>query len=231
MVTEEQAWTHLYIDRGITAIIGSGGKTTLLLALGAWFCRRGSVLLTTSTHIYPPEGIPWAEQVKKPLHAGDILAVGSPGPDGKLGAPVQSFSELNRLADYMFIEADGSKGLPLKAHAAHEPVIPKEARTVLAVVGLDGIGKPIREAAHRPLLYAERLGCEPDAIVTVQMAARIVNGYKGVTGVILNKADTMQRLSVARELAVLLDRPVAIAVLQSEPKFLELWRNGTCWLS
>lgn len=31
-------------------------------------------------------------------------------------------------ADYVIVEADGSKRLPLKAHASHEPVIPENTR-------------------------------------------------------------------------------------------------------
>ncbi len=231
MVTEEQAWTHLGVDRGITAIIGGGGKTTLLLTLGAWFCRRGSVLLTTSTHIYPPEGISWANRIETPLRPKDCIVIGTPCPDGKLSAPMQSFAELKQFADYVFVEADGAKGLPLKAHASHEPVIPQPSRCVLAVVGLDGIGKPIRDAAHRPNLYAGLLGCTEDTIVTANMAARVVHSYPGLTGVILNKADQSMRIEAAREIAALLPFPVAIASLKSDQKFVELWRNGTCWLS
>ena len=57
------------------------------------------------------------------------------------------------MADYIFAEADGSKHLPLKAHAAHEPVIPPEANQTILVLGASGFGKPIAAAAHRPALY------------------------------------------------------------------------------
>jgi probable selenium-dependent hydroxylase accessory protein YqeC len=62
------------------------------------------------------------------------------------------------LSQIYTIEADGSRGHPLKAHAAHEPLIPKQAERILYVVGADGIGKKVIEAAHRPELYAKKTG-------------------------------------------------------------------------
>ena len=45
----------LGIERGITSIIGSGGKTTLLYTLAEELAARGTVILCTSTHIHIPE--------------------------------------------------------------------------------------------------------------------------------------------------------------------------------
>ena len=231
MVSFEQMIEQVPIRRGVTALIGGGGKTSLLLALGANLQKSGSVLLCTSTHIYPPQNVPLWETLDRPLPFGECAAVGTTGESGKLTAPRQPFSELIGLCDYVLCEADGSRGLPLKAHAAHEPVIPPESTAVLAVLGLDGVGQPIKKAAHRPALYAERLGVSEDTVVTPTLAAQMLNRYPGVTGVVLNKADTDARLRLARETAALLPMPAAITVLQPEPKIIELWRNGTCWLS
>ena len=54
------------------------------------------------------------------------VCVGSASESGKFSAPELTFRTLCALADYVIVEADGSKRLPLKAHAAHEPVIPPE---------------------------------------------------------------------------------------------------------
>ncbi|MDY4216977.1 MAG: hypothetical protein SOY10_06875 [Collinsella sp.] len=44
----------------MTAIIGSGGKSTLLKALGLELMRAGGrVLLCTTTHMFPVAGVPW----------------------------------------------------------------------------------------------------------------------------------------------------------------------------
>lgn len=50
----------LKIEPGITAIIGSGGKSTLLKALGLELMRAGGrVLLCTTTRMFPVAGVPW----------------------------------------------------------------------------------------------------------------------------------------------------------------------------
>ena len=45
----------LNIVRGVTAIIGSGGKTTLLYTLAEELKEKGSVIICTTTHIRIPE--------------------------------------------------------------------------------------------------------------------------------------------------------------------------------
>lgn len=43
----------LGIKKGVNAVIGSGGKSSLLKSLSLELSQKGSVLLTTSTHILP----------------------------------------------------------------------------------------------------------------------------------------------------------------------------------
>ena len=137
------------ISKGITALIGGGGKTSSMYALAVELRKKGSVIVCTSTHILLPPQYPFLPRLLSSLSFGDVVSTGTV--DGqKLSAPTQPFRELLGYADYVLVEADGSRQLPLKAHAPHEPVIPDEAKTVLVVIGIDGLGKPIRDAAHRP---------------------------------------------------------------------------------
>ena len=48
----------LHVTRGVTALIGGGGKTMLLYTLAEELRRRGTVIVTTSTHIRRPEQYP-----------------------------------------------------------------------------------------------------------------------------------------------------------------------------
>ena len=109
-------------------MIGSGGKTTLLRILAEEL--SGTVILTTSTHIFPFAGIPLLvtddiDQVRRALALHRVICMGTPAAEGKLTAPALPFSVLADAADYVIVEADGSKRLPLKAHASYEPVIPE----------------------------------------------------------------------------------------------------------
>ena len=146
----DRAMDALTVPRGITAIVGGGGKTTLMLRLARELRDSGArVIVTTSTHIFPPEGIPVFTQVsleeaKAALERESLVCLGTPVEKGKLSAPKFAIAELAKIADYVLVEADGAKGLPLKAPAEHEPVIPAEAKLVVAVAGLDGLGNPIR---------------------------------------------------------------------------------------
>ena len=123
------------------------------------------------------------------------------------------------------MEADGSRQLPLKAHAAHEPVIPEEADRVLVLIGIDGLSRPIREVAHRPELYANICRTDTDALVTPQMIVEVVRTYPRCDGIVINKADDDARIAQAEALAALFDVPVAITAWQTEHPIKGYRRN------
>ncbi len=198
----------LQVRPGLTAIIGGGGKTTLLYRLARELEGRGSVIVTTSTHIFKPTDLPFALTAGK---VSGILCVGTPCENGKLSAPQQSFRELTALADYVLVEADGSAGRPLKAHASHEPVIPREANQVICVVGASGLNRPAAVKVHRPERFMALSGRDTAAPEAV---AAVLNKEALHTRVLINQADSPERIAAARELARLLDCPVVIASLQ-----------------
>ncbi len=204
------------IPRGITALVGGGGKTTLMLRLARELAADGArVVVTTTTHIFPPDGMRTLDstdpaEVLAALAAERMICVGMPDGHGKLTAPTLPLDTLVQNADYVLVESDGAKGRPLKAPAAHEPVIPAQTALVIAVAGLDGVGKPIAEAAFRPALYAALLGASEEHIVTPEDAAYVLTHpegqRKGVSpqmrfAVLLNKADDEARRRSGRQIA------------------------------
>ena len=68
-----------------------------------------------------------------------------------------------QAADAVFLEADGAKGLPCKAPAAHEPVLLPQSDILLAVAGLSALGRPLEQVCFRAPLAAALLGVAPDA--------------------------------------------------------------------
>lgn len=233
----------LKIEPGITAIIGSGGKSTLLRALGLELMRDGGrVLLCTTTHMLPVAGVPWDGSSRrldaapwKPgaLHApgctceacaglarGSICQAGVLDPEtGKLSSPAESLDQLAQRFDYVLAEADGSKRLPIKAHAAWEPVIPAGAANAIWVVGASGLGKPIDEVVHRPELFCERCGCEPTDIATPERVAMVLNAELQMLSldtarVILNQVDTLADSTMANRFEAALGRPVIATKLK-----------------
>ena len=128
-----------HVDGRFISVIGSGGKTTLL----RWLSERlpGSVILTTSTHMYPFAGVPQVDAgvetsaenrrrvlcaLRAALKDSRVIDLGSLQASGKLADPsaVIPFEALLDAADYVVVEADGAAGRPLKAHRPWEPVIP-----------------------------------------------------------------------------------------------------------
>ena len=124
----------------------------------------------------------------------------------KLGPSPIPVARLAQLADHVLVEADGSRRLPLKAHASHEPVVPAETARCVLVVGASGFGRAVAEAAHRPELFCERAGCEPNAVATPELVARVVaaetqSGAIAPDRIVVNQAEEGERREGARTLA------------------------------
>lgn len=233
----------LKIEPGITAIIGSGGKSTLLRALGLELMRGGGrVLICTTTHMFPVAGVPWDGSSRrlgaapwKPgaLHTpgctcevcaglarGSICQAGVLDPEtGKLSAPAESLDQLAQRFDYVLAEADGSKRLPLKAHASWEPVVPVGTANVVWIVGASGFGRPINEAVHRPELFCERCGCKPADIATPERVAQTLNAELRALDlnnarIVLNQVDTLADPTMAERFEAALNRDVIATSLK-----------------
>lgn len=193
---------------GITSVIGSGGKTSLLTKLSQEV--RGTVILTTSTHILPFPNIPLLEnptltEVSDALITHRVICVGSFSDEKhKLGSSALSAQELASVADYVFVEADGSKRLPLKAHASHEPVIPEGSQLTIQVVGLSGFGLPIYQAVHRSEIFCNWASCLPDDFATPTRIATVIaaehtSGAVQTDVILVNQADNEKDLALAKD--------------------------------
>lgn len=211
----------LRIQPGVTAIIGGGGKTTLMECLAAELSAQARVIVCTTTHIYPEQNMPCLvspteSEVAAALARTRCVCVGSVSESGKLSAPELPFRTLCAMADYVIVEADGAKRLPLKAHASHEPVIPPEANQTILVVGASGFGKPMRESVHRAPIAAQALGVDEDTAVTPELWAEFLKLEALHTRVLVNQAETEQEQKAAKALAAGLSCPVCMAALQKE---------------
>lgn len=208
---------QLGISPGVTSVVGSGGKTTLLAALARE--AEGTCVLTTTTHTLPFEGVPTLvspteDEVAHALGASRVVCVGGRAPGGKLAAGGPACDRLARIAEHVLVEADGSRRLPLKAHAPWEPVIPEGSRLTVLVVGASGFGAPVRDAAHRPETFCALAGCEPHDPATPELVARVLRSEGLADVVVVNQADTDELVGLARELARRLEVPVLAGSLR-----------------
>lgn len=214
----------LDIQPGVTAVIGGGGKTTLLRTLGTELAMRSRVLLCTTTKIFPFPGLPCAltaEELDSLRREHRLLCTGTAVPGtGKLTAPPIPMAELASWFDYVLVEADGSAQRPFKAHEPHEPVVPPEANQTICVVGVSGFGKPIREAAHRPELYARLAGESVEDTATPEAEAAVLRAESLHHRIYANQVETSRELAESKALAALLDYPVLAGSLHRREYFV-----------
>ena len=211
----------LAVRPGITAVIGSGGKSTLLRELARELVGSGAkVILATTTRFLPFEGIetlidPAEGDIASVLNEHGVACVADRVAEGqKLTVPTAGLEPYAKLAAYLLVEADGSKRLPLKAHAAWEPVVPIGARRIL-VVGASGFGKSIAESVHRPEIFCRLAGCDPSDAATPELVARVIAAESLADVVTVNQAETPKALAAARKLAARLDQPVYAGSFQA----------------
>ncbi|WP_444350690.1 selenium cofactor biosynthesis protein YqeC [Phascolarctobacterium succinatutens] len=187
-------------------LVGGGGKTTVMYELAAaWAACGRNVLLLTSTHILQPEDGSFAADaaaVHNLWQQRRYVVIGTPElSTGKLTEPPQGlYNELQPQADVILCEADGSRHLPCKAPAEHEPVLLPDCDMVLAVAGMDALGRPLAQACQRPQLAAELLDCSAEKIIDAQMLASLLLSEQGARKnvgtrnyyIVLNKCDLLK---------------------------------------
>lgn len=211
----------LDIRPGVTAIIGSGGKTIMMYQLAGELWRAGkTVLITTSTHIMKPEQFGFADDaagVKAILAEKGMACTGTLCEDGKLTAP--SFEGWEDLAEYVLVEADGAKRLPLKAHEDHEPVIPACANNTVCVVGFGGFEQVMAGVAHRREKFTALTGCGEYEKVTPAHVATVIEKENLCDRVFLNQMDLAKGFSghgLVKEFVKEVNRPIVGGSLREQ---------------
>lgn len=234
-------WERLKLDmqaHRAVALVGGGGKTSTMYALAAEAVQAGRrVVVTTTTHIMPHPGLPLTDHVQELpglLKAHPVVTLGRFARPDKLSA-AGSVAESLQAADTVLVEADGARLHPLKAPAEHEPVIPPQIQAVVALAGLDSIGRPVGEICHRPERVCALLGVTPEHLITPADVAAILaspqGGRKGVGAdmafrCLLNKADDTQRQAWGEEICA---RLAELGILGAVTHYTEKERGGACW--
>ena len=216
---------NLQPQKELIAFVGGGGKTSLLFALGATL--PGRRILTTTTRIFAAQmdraqelifATENTEENEKNIRAAlersnTCLVVGEVAGDKAVGvSPELPGSWLAWPdVDFVLVEADGSRMRPIKAPAAHEPVIPPETTLVVPVVGIDALDGRFAQITHRPEIAAQLLQwsafSEQLSVSDVaQLMAHPQGGLKNVPAgarvvPFINKVETAVQLHAARQIA------------------------------
>lgn len=207
------------------AFVGAGGKSTCMFRLAHQW--QGNCIVSTSTHLAVSQ-TKFADHHIIIQKISDLDALGERLPQGitLLTGPLLDNQRVDGLTDEMFtkvayladkhqvpllIEADGSRRLPLKAPATHEPAIPPNINTVVVVAGLRGLGKILGKTyVHRPELFSERAELEIGEEIEVSHILKLLKhpegGLKNIDDgiqkiILLNQSDTSQLVIIASKMA------------------------------
>jgi molybdenum cofactor cytidylyltransferase len=217
------------------AFTGAGGKTTAMFELARGL--PGPVLVTTTTHL----GERQASLADQHIIAGGaadvdaaefhgVTLITGPARDGRLQAiSPETFRRLDERRKTgempLLIEADGSRGRPLKAPAEHEPVVPAFSDQVVVTAGLSALGQKLDD---EHIFRAERVveiahataGQNVTADVLAEVLMNPAGGLKGLPArarrtLLLNQADTDELQAIARGLTPRLLGAFSTAVIAS----------------
>ncbi|MDR0239602.1 MAG: putative selenium-dependent hydroxylase accessory protein YqeC [Deltaproteobacteria bacterium] len=225
-----------HIGPGIICLTGGGGKTTLLYALGEEAAEAGYRALCTTTAKMRPPGVmtrlPASFEADPaallPPGAGAMFAARQSPPGGDPGKVYgYSAAEVDALAEraftpWIFVEADGSAGRPVKAPARHEPVIPAGTTVVIGVIGLSCLSRAFTpERVFRPERFAEVTGLIPGAAITPDAMAALALHPNGL---FKNSPDAAVRLLFCNQSdlpgALEAGEAIAEALFASNPAFV-----------
>ncbi len=217
----------------VVALVGGGGKSHALFQLGREIAAGGQrALLTCTTHLshdqvagapalvtMDGDELPFVALSQALATHGQCLVMGlrREGPRSA-GLTAEQVDDLAAQAPTLnvaalVIEADGSRLLPLKAPAAHEPVLPAATTLLVPVAGAAVIGRRLApENVQRPELVASILGCRLDAaprLTPGHLATLMTHPAGGAKGLragmrlvpLLNQVETPDRLAAARLIA------------------------------
>ena len=213
----------------VITLTGGGGKTTLMFRLAYELTAANLKVVTTMTtkifvgqmkrapaHLLLEDETSLLAALPEALaRHGHVLVGGRIGADREKveGVPPEIVDRIARagIADALIVEADGSRRLPFKAPAAHEPVVPSSTTILVPLVGLDIIGRPLDAAhTHRPELIAALAAAELGAPITTEtVAAAVAHPQGGAKGLppaarlipLLNKADMTGAAAEGRRIA------------------------------
>jgi molybdenum cofactor cytidylyltransferase len=208
-------------ENDVVAFVGAGGKTTAMFRLANEIVESGGRVLTTTTTRLglselsrAPVHVTTFEELQIALQTSPhvLLTGGSDHVEKKVrGVSLTDFGSLSDFRSLVLIEADGSRQLPFKAPAEHEPVIPNFVTHVVNVMGIGVLGKPLTEDyVHRPEIVSRLTGNRVGTITNSEIIAKVLThpegGMKNIpptarASVLINKVETNEQLKAAREIA------------------------------
>ncbi|GMB00572.1 selenium cofactor biosynthesis protein YqeC [Pelosinus sp. IPA-1] len=183
-------------EPSLIACTGAGGKTSVILSLVNGARQRNfPALVSTTTKmfysqvvdlnpIFTGEFDAGAAFVASHLCRGGIAAwFRRMEGDKVIGLPPKWLDRIakQKPSSYIIVEADGARGLWLKASEGHEPVIPDCTNITIGILNLKAIGQPLTsDIVHRLDLVLALLQRQKGAITRWQDIATLALHNRGI---------------------------------------------------
>lgn len=171
-------------EKKVIAVVGAGGKTTYIKNQVKAFRAKGlKVFVTATTHMFIEENTLLTDDADKIITELETTGYVMAGirHDEKIKAlSKETYEKVCDYADIVLVEADGSKHMPIKFPAVHEPVVPENADEIVVVCGLHALGKTLKDVAHRLELVKACLGndvCANTIVEACHIQKLVMKGY------------------------------------------------------
>lgn len=192
---QRKQWKEL-IRPGITAIVGAGGKSTVLRKLVEYGRLSGvPTLVTTTTKMYLSQVADWNPYMGDDFNEGEHICAEHVqagrcaswfGGQDETKVTSLATTEIDAIHHihpdwHILVEADGAKEKWLKAPRTSEPVIPTLTQMTVGVVNLQMLGKPLlEEHVHNLDLVLRVLEVEKGSFLSPTMLVDLINHPAGL---------------------------------------------------
>jgi molybdenum cofactor cytidylyltransferase len=206
------------------AVVGAGGKTTACFSLARQV--EGLAWVTTTTHLGTDQVgyadrhfvLEFSADFKPELYKQQkvTLLTGPFTADSRVHAPSPELLELIHETSLhenipLFIEADGSRSIPLKAPGEHEPPIPDWVTHVVVLVGISALGKNLSsQTVFRAERFSELTGLPMGKVIDMKsicaMLTHPLGGLKDIPAgaqkvALFNQADNVELKEMVKSAA------------------------------
>jgi len=220
-----------------TALIGGGGKSALLTAMGRELSEHYPHILLTSitkSQTDSPFRIEYYKNVNQQIDDPSIkkenlvFVVNSKISRDKFqGISEAQLTDLLSHFDLCLFESDGARNKSLKAHNNIDPIVPKCATHLIIVAGADVVGTSLSDGfVHRNDLFRENWRIGYQKKLSPEFVAEVISTKKGylsklshqlVVAYFINKAEKYgnQAVALARAVKLQTESPVYYGSIKS----------------
>ncbi len=168
------------------ALVGAGGKTTLVNRLTEALRKKDKILVSSTTTFIKPNITSYdfidyyynqEYELSSVKHPGIyLIGKGKTREDLVMGLNKEDIEYLSGGFDHAIIECDFSNGRPLKGFRDFEPIIPNTTEVTIGIIDIQSLGLLVNSTnIHHLDKYIELTGSTIGSLVTINHLSKIVD--------------------------------------------------------